>query len=211
MIRLLSLWLPLGVPFALGFAAACSDDTSSSPGADGGASESSSGAAGWSGQGGNAFQGGFGGQAESAGGHAGGQPERPEAEGGAGGGGAFGMGGSAGVESEGGNGGDTNAPNPPTTINGCATFVDRTADNAARTVPWNEDLIYEPVRCMQVRVGQSVTFNGDLDNHPMLPSGGDAPSPLGAAVATFTAPGTYGYRCIPHPSEMNGAIRVVGP
>lgn len=62
---------------------------------------------------------------------------------------------------------------------------------------------------MRIRVDQGVSFDGDLDNHPMLPSGGDMSSPVGGAVATFATPGTYGYRCIPHPAEMSGAIHVL--
>lgn len=118
------------------------------------------------------------------------------------------LGGEGGGTSDGadGQGGD---PGGPMLVNGCSSFVDRTAAGASRTLPWDEDLIYVPERCMEIRVGQSVTFSGELANHPMLPSGGDMPSPIGGAVATFTNPGTFGYRCIPHPSEMNGAIRVV--
>lgn len=41
-----------------------------------------------------------------------------------------------------------------------------------------------------------------------VPKGGDTPNP-GGPTSTFIAPGIFGYECIPHPSEMNGAIEVV--
>lgn len=207
-------WSLLIFALPLALAAACADDPSSPSSSEGGTSTGSDGARGGSERGDEASLGGDesrGGRGEPLGGAQqleGGRPERPGTDGGADSVGGTGTSGDTGADPQGGKGGDTDPPTP-TTINGCATFVDRTADGASRTLPWNEDLIYEPARCMQVRVGQSVTFDGDLDNHPMVPSGGDMPSPVGGAVATFTAPGTYGYRCIPHPAEMNGAIHVV--
>jgi plastocyanin len=99
-------------------------------------------------------------------------------------------------------------PSKPIYVNGCVAFVDRSNEAASRSIVWNDALIFDPTRCLRVRVGQTVTFDGDHDSHPMVPQGGDTPNPVGPA-ATFTAPGIFGYECIPHPSEMNGAIEVV--
>lgn len=99
-------------------------------------------------------------------------------------------------------------PPQPSYVNGCFTFVDRTEEAASRSIVWNDALIFDPARCMRVRVGQTVIFSGDHGNHPMMPQGGDTPNPVGP-TAVFTAAGIFGYECIPHPSEMNGAIQVV--
>jgi plastocyanin len=135
-----------------------------------------------------------------------------------------GQGGDAGVDPgviEGGTGGE-NAPSDggepsagtggkppqPSYVNGCFAFVDRTEEAASRSIVWTDALIFDPARCIRVRVGQTVVFAGDHGNHPMMPQGGDTPNPVGP-TAVFTTPGVFGYECIPHPSEMNGAIQVV--
>jgi len=92
-----------------------------------------------------------------------------------------------------------------------AQYVDRTAPSADRQLNWNFGISSDPERCMQVRAGQTVVWNGDLDVHPLGGSGGDSPNPISLhqnGSVTFTAPGTYGYVCLAH-SSMTGAIRVV--
>jgi plastocyanin len=151
--------------------------------------------------------------AEVGGTHPGGQggaaSEPPTGQGGdgrlvAGGAGAQAAGG-AGDEAAAGSEGGTPGP---FYVNGCFAFVDRTVEAASRTIVWDDALIFNPARCMRVRVGHTVTFAGDHGNHPLIPQGGDTPNPVGP-TATFTMPGIFGYECVPHPSEMNGAIEVV--
>jgi hypothetical protein len=93
-------------------------------------------------------------------------------------------------------------------VNDCTSFVDRTAPAAARSLTWDESLRSTAVRCIMIRVGQSVSFDGDFEQHPLLPLGGDEPNPV-AASAVYDVPGTYGYYCPVHPLDMNGAILVV--
>ena len=106
--------------------------------------------------------------------------------------------------------------------------MDLTASNAFRQVEWNHsssppDKAFQlsSWRCAKVKVGQ--TFEWDWDGlndlttfHVMVGNGGDSPSFVDSAnvsrkkiVATFTAPGTYGYTCGPHPTAMSGVIWVV--
>ena len=103
---------------------------------------------------------------------------------------------------------------PPEIVNGCAVFVDWTADDARRTVHWDYGIESDPERCIKIRVGQTVIFDGEHDIHPMDAAGGDEPNPFAGAYATeedtftFTQAGVFGFRCVPHP-EMRGAVWVV--
>ena len=133
----------------------------------------------------------------------GGEPSGGKGGGGEGGGTRENVGGHA--EPEGGAGGP--APKP-SYVNGCFAFVDRTDEAASRSIVWDDALIFDAARCLRVRLGQAVVFAGDHDSHPMTPKGGDTPNPVGP-VAVFTQTGVFGYECIPHPSEMNGAIEVI--
>jgi len=112
---------------------------------------------------------------------------------------------------------------PPAMINGCtlAAAADRTAVNAARTVTF-PGFAYTP-RCIKIRVGQTVTWSGDLAFHPLRPglivggvpmaqAGNPVPSVSAGAstTATFAAAGDYGYYCANHfGSGMVGAVYVV--
>jgi plastocyanin len=99
----------------------------------------------------------------------------------------------------------------PPPVNGCATFVDRTADAGSRVIAWTYTVGTDPARCMTIGVGETVTWDGDLVQHPLIAQGGDAPNPIAdasAGVATFPAAGTYGFACSNHPF-MTGGVRVV--
>ncbi|MBX3187454.1 MAG: hypothetical protein KF819_10585 [Labilithrix sp.] len=104
-------------------------------------------------------------------------------------------------------GADTGAP---VELNSCKTYVDQTAAGAPRTIPWDLlTLNAAPERCMKIKKGQTVTWNGDLDAHPLGPEGGDKPNPISnTSTVTFNAAGTFGYICDIHPA-MIGAIQVV--
>ena len=102
----------------------------------------------------------------------------------------------------------------PLLINGCTSFVDRTAPDASRRLAWDDGIAHDPARCMHVRIGQTVTWAGDFNEHPLGPYRGAEPSPIVAKAdssashnVTFTTPGTFGYLCGDHP-EMIGAIFV---
>lgn len=90
-------------------------------------------------------------------------------------------------------------------------FVDRTAPSADRELLWDFGIGTDPERCITVRTGQTVFWNGVSDLHPLGGSGGDNPNPIGAhqdGRVTFNSVGTFGYVCLNH-SSMKGAIRVV--
>jgi len=98
-------------------------------------------------------------------------------------------------------------------VQGCLTgqYLDRTAAGADRELTWDFSIGTDPERCLQVKVGQSVFWNGVSDNHPLGGSGGDQPNPIGLhneGVVTFTNVGTFGFVCLNH-SSMKGAINVV--
>jgi hypothetical protein len=100
-------------------------------------------------------------------------------------------------------GSDDAAPAP--VLNGCTAYADRTAPSASRSLPWDESIAGLPERCIKVSVGQSITFAGDLGEHPVVAYGGDMPNPI---PGPFTVPGVFGYLCTAH-SEMIGAVWVV--
>jgi plastocyanin len=101
------------------------------------------------------------------------------------------------------------------TVNGCSMFADHTANNDARSIVWDFSVANDPDRCMQVKAGQTVTFNGNFQSHPLKDQGGDSPNPFASAApmgnsaaVTFAAAGTFGFVCQFHAS-MKGAILVV--
>lgn len=118
--------------------------------------------------------------------------------------------------------GSPSAGSAPAAVNGCTSYVDMTADSAARTIKWDFSIASDTNRCMKVKVGQSVTFNGNFTAHPLVELGGDSPNPFSGAKAllkdaglasehtpiTFATAGTFGYKCSIHAS-MTGAIVVV--
>lgn len=77
---------------------------------------------------------------------------------------------------------------------------------------WDLTVASSPSRCMTVKKGQTVAFEGNFTSHPLVAAGGDSPNPF-ASVAdtgkvTFAATGTFGFVCSNH-SSMTGAIKVV--
>lgn len=107
-------------------------------------------------------------------------------------------------------------------LNGCTEMaaMDRTDPGAQRSVTF-AGFAYTP-RCLKVKVGQTVTWNGDLsfhplragaivDNQPMAQPGNPIPSTsAGNTVSvTFNAAGDFGYYCAVHQPGMAGAIYVV--
>jgi len=98
-------------------------------------------------------------------------------------------------------------------LNGCSSYVDRTADDADRTLNWTYGIDSDPERCIKIKVGQTVTFEGNLNTHPIDAQGGDASNPFTGAESstptfTFTRAGIFGFVCVYH-EEMQGAVWVV--
>lgn len=102
------------------------------------------------------------------------------------------------------------APSGP--VNNCKTFDDRTAAGAARTIAWGFPLAAAD-RCIDIKVGQSVTWSGNFTQYRVGASGGDKPNPIAgfdpeAPTVTFTKAGTFGFES-PDAPALVGAIRVV--
>src|SRR5579859_3680633 len=96
-------------------------------------------------------------------------------------------------------------------------YVDRTSSAAVRQLTWDFCVQFNPARCMQVQVGQTVAWLGDLGMHPLAPDPpDDTSSPVffqsrddsGASVV-FNTVGTFKYQRNAHPNQMRGAIKVV--
>ena len=101
-------------------------------------------------------------------------------------------------------------PDPdPVVLNGCESFVDRTAAGATRSLTWDESIGGRAERCITIRAGQLLCWVGDFETHPLLAHGGDTPTPIdGSDCVTFEDEGDYGYVCTFHP-DMLGVVRVV--
>lgn len=98
-------------------------------------------------------------------------------------------------------------------LNGCSSYVDATADDADRTLAWGYDIENDPRRCLKVRVGQVVTFDGNVSRHPIDALGGARPNPFAGSLSsatsfTFDQTGGFGFVCTYH-EEMLGVIWVV--
>lgn len=102
-------------------------------------------------------------------------------------------------------------------INGCSIgFQDQTAASAPRVLNWDLPVANSPARCMKVKVGQSVKWQGLFSFHPISPKDGDTPNPITPFSAsspdsysvTFPSAGTFGFVCDAH-ANMTGAIYVV--
>ncbi len=108
----------------------------------------------------------------------------------------------------------------PTTNNeGCASYEDRTAAGASRTINFltqpDGGQVYIP-SCMQIRAGQTVTFSGNFGGHFLAQRCGPVDAGMQAMSGTqrnftLTVTGDYGYYCEFHHLDkgMKGAIRVV--
>jgi plastocyanin len=75
---------------------------------------------------------------------------------------------------------------------------------------------YQP-NCMTIKLGQTVTWTGDLTDHPVIPrEDSTQPNPInpnGAGVTswpiTFPCPGDFNFSCRNHRDLMLGTIRVI--
>lgn len=110
------------------------------------------------------------------------------------------------------------------TLNGCTSFKDETnAVNAQGVaITWDLTIAQSDMRCITVKVGTDVTFEGNFTAHPIAPQGGDTPTPFTDAVANVANPGTaeerttmkfdkagsFGFVCTFH-SNMKGVIQVI--
>jgi plastocyanin len=96
---------------------------------------------------------------------------------------------------------------------------DETAPDASRTIVFSfhaSSQQYAP-RCMKVRATETVRWQGDFADHPLVSAGGDIPNAIDTVMVngttgtvTFPNVGWYGFECQIHesPSEY-GAILVV--
>ncbi|PZR12841.1 MAG: hypothetical protein DI536_14885 [Archangium gephyra] len=109
-------------------------------------------------------------------------------------------------------------------IHNCTEYVDRSAEGAARQVSFGSAndspaLGYAP-KCITIARGQSVTFSGNFNTHPLSPGAfnADAGSPgnpitrkdTGAddLVVVFPEAGLYPYYCDLHAPTMVGVVQV---
>jgi plastocyanin len=81
----------------------------------------------------------------------------------------------------------------------------------------DQEAPYEP-NCMMVKVGQTVTWQGNLDKHPLIPrdESSTLPNPIPSSsagmtsiTATFPCTGFYNFSCSIHHDAMLGTIWVV--
>lgn len=103
-------------------------------------------------------------------------------------------------------------------VEGCTTFVDRRDPSADRTLLWDQSIAVDDTRCMEIKVGQTVTWGngaggpGDFAQHPVVPFEGDDNNPIQnmnyqTGEVVFPTAGTFGYVCGTHPA-MKGAVKV---
>ncbi len=97
---------------------------------------------------------------------------------------------------------------------GCTTYEDRTAPNDDRSITFVRALT---PRCLRIKVGQAVVWNGPSITHPLDQSCGAEhsirPSQMSQTTVTFNRVGFYGYFCENHGTSagtgMAGSIEVV--
>jgi len=95
---------------------------------------------------------------------------------------------------------------------GCSQLEDLTADSATREVKFGGALAntYAP-KCMKVKKGQSVTFDGDFKVHPLAQACGPSETipnvKEGSSQAiTFETAGDFGYFCTAHGNPAGGGM-----
>jgi plastocyanin len=92
------------------------------------------------------------------------------------------------------------------------------ADDRVILIPESEDFrasAYVP-NCMTIKVGQSVTWRGALQDHPLIQrEDSTLPNPINTvasgteAVVKFDCPGDFNFSCKNHRDAMLGTIRVL--
>lgn len=101
-------------------------------------------------------------------------------------------------------------------VNSCKTFDDRTATSASRTIAWKFPLDAKD-RCIEIKKGQSITFNGNFGQYRVAaskgPAGGDTPNPIAgfdesSPTVKFPTAGTFGFES-PDAPALQGAIRAI--
>ena len=99
-------------------------------------------------------------------------------------------------------------------VNGCTAYTDMTTGTAVINGPTTAAAAQYSPNCIHVKVGQSVTWNSDFADHPLVAFGGDSPNPIQSTATgttvTFAFPnaGTFGYHCGIHTTLMFGAVEV---
>lgn len=101
-------------------------------------------------------------------------------------------------------------------VNGCTAFTDMTADGGVITGPATATPAQYSPNCVHIKVGQSVMWNSDFTNHPLVPTAGvgssgnpiTATSTGSTVTFAFPAAGTFAYNCGIHSTTMLGAVEV---
>lgn len=110
-------------------------------------------------------------------------------------------------------GSDAGVDSGPLVVNNCKTFDDRSASGATRTIAWQFPLPSAD-RCIRIKKGQSVRWNGNFTQYRVAASAGSTqPNPIASfddasPTVTFPNVGTYGFEC-PDAPALVGAIDVV--
>src|SRR5579862_8953969 len=100
-------------------------------------------------------------------------------------------------------GSDAGGGDAAAAINGCTTFTDMTASGGVITGPSGATPAQYTPNCIHIKVGQSVTWNSDFTDHPLVPTSGvgTQPNPITATstgttvTIAFPAAGTFAYNC----------------
>ena len=108
----------------------------------------------------------------------------------------------------------------PQAFAGCQSLTDATAAGADRTIRFGVEQgnNYAP-KCLEVKKGQTITFEGDFVLHPLSAACGTLEETLASTVETgtnstitFDQAGDFGYFCTKHGTPagtgMAGFIRV---
>ena len=114
--------------------------------------------------------------------------------------------------------GGTANPDAAAALNGCATYVDHTA-NSTFVLSWDAPLNMDANRCSKVKVGTKVIFLGVPSvfsvKDPIAARGGDTPTPIAGYdgpdsdyTVTFPTAGTFGFGSTTH-APQTGVILVV--
>jgi plastocyanin len=144
-------------------------------------------------------------------------------DGGAGGSGSSGTSGSSGAPDAGGGDGAVACDPPGSPVPSCSQgelsqniFSAPTDARIIKVPSSDQEAPYQP-NCMMIRSGQSVTWQGNLTFHPLIPRENSSPNnpivatPSGVTEVTYAFPcaGTFNFSCRTHMDFMLGTVQVI--